>query len=1266
MLLSVRAAGDAVHEDPEQQAPSQLHLTTGSLVVRPKFELPGESGELPLKTGSLNVALTAALQPDGSSIMIATGALVLDVMVERSTSAVAIATGPTDLRIATEQDITVRVRTGNLDVALTPAPQPPSAIAIPTGSIRLRTEPLTAMRDIVVNMRMRLEAEQRPGAMTARTGPLNVSMTMDATEPPAVFGFSRDLVISGDAAFPAGTLTQPVLLGIRLEDAAFRSVAHGGNLRWPNAGDIEFVQIGGTGAVLPHNIVSHVTTTTTGVIVFDLTLPTWNVQQDFRVRMNYGSNVGEGAWWNLPIRSERASASGTSFWYDRSDTDMAAPDLAAEESDVALIDAMAGSSVDNDRSGAATWDALLGGPIPGPLISIDTHFDWRTEIDFGFGHCVNHLPPGGGWLFWVMPTIPREARTHPWPVGDARRRAIWDEILAGNHDVRYITFGQRLAAKIDASGHPRYRLILDANHEMNQSNDYRVYAETVDLYRMAMQRTIDKIREGAGFHVRFCHRPGYRPETTKIGDYVSFVPNNVDMIGLGLHPAADCDSEAAIDALFAGTLNAEYYGIDELLGTAADMGLPIAFPEWSPAYSTVSGGPCPVANSVITKFFNQVIVPNRAIMVADCIYHQNIRDPAAYTGTGTGLTQWQAMVNTRKVLWSGIKSVDTPPQNLTAPSITGSTAVNSILTCNDGQWIGAAPISFTRRWRRDGFDFTPAFTDPTYTTVEADIGTIITCRVIAENALGSLSVTSNGITVAGTIVPTAPENEELPLITGLSVVGSELFCSTGEWTGTEPIEFTRRWLRNAVNEVAESTKIQIFPMEIDDPGARTVTQPSFASNSSNVITAGANQIIDWRGRDGLQHTPGQTGGHEAAFPNRICTYVINTATATSVFCGGKCHAALDNAAYLNGTWAHCHGNEDFGFNEPGLQVRSSPAGCKFQGFYLKDCADGIKLWNQYGPEIEMPQAHSPTFENICIINCRDDCIEDDALVGGIFRNCYLQGHSILSWRPGPPITNPHVNKVVTFEYCLMHMDRQRYDGDEKWHAEQYDETGADGGATGSRKVGKWIDLDTPNDDDIANYRSANGWAHKWFFKPQGNNLRMVMRHCMLRIDTMPVEGAGEFQIFPNNAASSYEDVDVIWLGPGAWPFAQSQATLASMGINLITDPTVGFPLWQETKEEWFLLNGYDSNPASPTFDTFKWNWTASDIIPGALGAANPYITIAADVGADISCRVTATNVAAPDGVVAISSNAITVMPALDAPMNQIRRWSHRQARLRLS
>lgn len=364
-------------------------------------------------------------------------------------------------------------------------------------------------------------------------------------------------------------------------------------------------------------------------------------------------------WFVLPIRSGRASASGTSFWYDRpGDPISAATRFASEEADVARLDGCAGSSKGSDRGNVSTWNRLIGGAVGGGLDDTDTQLDWRASTFFGFGNGLDWLPKGpsfpdgSGWLWWVMQTIPASATTD---LDDGGSAAVWDEIIAGGRDAEYIKLGERFTQKVDASGHPRKRFIVDANHEMNQSNNYRVYAGTRAKYKAAMERTIDKFREGAGWNVRFCHRPAYRSEGAAVGAYASYVPANVDVLSLSIHPGAAVDTSGKIDQLFAGTLNSAWYGTDELLATATAMNLPVAFPEWSPKFE--AGDCCPVANTFITKFFNNVIVPNRARMVFDGIYHQNVRDTGAYEGTDTaGKTQWSSMVATRKTLWSGTKS----------------------------------------------------------------------------------------------------------------------------------------------------------------------------------------------------------------------------------------------------------------------------------------------------------------------------------------------------------------------------------------------------------------------------------------------------------------------------------------------------------------------------------------------------------------------------------------------------------------------------------
>ena len=88
-----------------------------------------------------------------------------------------------------------------------------------------------------------------------------------------------------------------------------------------------------------------------------------------------------------------------------------------------------------------------------------------------------------------------------------------------------------------------------------------------------------------------------------------------------------------------------------------------------------------------------------------------------------------------------------PPVNLTAPKIAGNDIVNAKLEVIDtGTWSGAQPIIFTFQWKRNGVDI-PGETNIIYTTVLADLGTIITCLVTATNIAGLSSQISNGILI---------------------------------------------------------------------------------------------------------------------------------------------------------------------------------------------------------------------------------------------------------------------------------------------------------------------------------------------------------------------------------------------------------------------------------------------------------------------------------------------------------------------------------------
>lgn len=176
-----------------------------------------------------------------------------------------------------------------------------------------------------------------------------------------------------------------------------------------------------------------------------------------------------------------------------------------------------------------------------------------------------------------------------------------------------------------------------------------------------------------------------------------------------------------------------------------------------------------------------------------------------------------------------------PPVNTVAPVISGTTTLNSLLSCTTGTWTGTAPITYTYQWRRNGNIIVGA-TSSLYTIQVADSGAAITCQVTATNIVGSAAAISNTITAN---VFTAPVNTVAPAITGTAQEGQTVSCSTGTWTGTPTITFAYQWKRNGSN-IGSATNSTYTLVTADV--SQSITCQVTATNDVGSANANSNTI----------------------------------------------------------------------------------------------------------------------------------------------------------------------------------------------------------------------------------------------------------------------------------------------------------------------------------------------------------------------------------------------------------------------------------------
>jgi hypothetical protein len=201
--------------------------------------------------------------------------------------------------------------------------------------------------------------------------------------------------------------------------------------------------------------------------------------------------------------------------------------------------------------------------------------------------------------------------------------------------------------------------------------------------------------------------------------------------------------------------------------------------------------------------------------------------PAVLTAVSVTLGQTTAGVN--------VALVRSPPVNTAPPVLSGTPAVGQGLSCSTGSWTGFQPLAFSYTWLREGSAISGA-TGNTYVVQSADQGHGLACQVTAENSVSRVPATSNTLKV-----PAAPPfNTVAPVLSGTPAVGQKLSCSTGTWTGAEPIAFTYTWLRegSAISGAIGNT----YVVQSADQGHGLACQVT-AENSVSRVAATSNALM---------------------------------------------------------------------------------------------------------------------------------------------------------------------------------------------------------------------------------------------------------------------------------------------------------------------------------------------------------------------------------------------------------------------------------------
>ncbi|MGO9760470.1 MAG: hypothetical protein ACLP1Q_04320, partial [Solirubrobacteraceae bacterium] len=135
------------------------------------------------------------------------------------------------------------------------------------------------------------------------------------------------------------------------------------------------------------------------------------------------------------------------------------------------------------------------------------------------------------------------------------------------------------------------------------------------------------------------------------------------------------------------------------------------------------------------------------------------------------------------------------PANTAPPVVSGEAKDEKTLITTTGTWSGSPPITYSYQWEScntagEGCASISGATSSTYTIGHEEVGHTIRVKVTAKNSAGEAAATSSQ---TATVLPSAPVNTVLPVVSGEAKDEKTLSASTGTWAGSPTITYGYQW-----------------------------------------------------------------------------------------------------------------------------------------------------------------------------------------------------------------------------------------------------------------------------------------------------------------------------------------------------------------------------------------------------------------------------------------------------------------------------------------